>query len=382
MEKAEKHSERYDYIDALRGVAILAVLFNHVHESVEHVYSLQLPTWLNLIQIQGARGVQLFYIISAFTIFLTYSKRVGKEKQLVSNFFIRRFFRIAPLFYLCIILYSLRMVFFTGFGDFTICKSVSAITFTNSFHYDWINGIIPGSWSVAIEFVFYLLVPLLFLFITDIRKALIFIAIALIFSRRFSLLLIKFGVIDITNKDQVAYLFLYLPTQLPFFILGIILYFLIYQKDFSFKNPEERKKYGYAFFALFAFFFISFCIDGYDFYLPYYFYYGLVFFVLCYALYLFPIKIIVNKFFTHFGKISFSVYLIHYLFYPIMQYIVINLNKHHFNNAYGIFAILFLAFIALSLIFGTVSYYFIEKPFIKIGNQIIFKREKNNHQHV
>ena len=378
MSKNINIQNRFEYIDALRGVAILAVLFNHVHESTEPVFSLQLPTWLNMIQAQGARGVQLFYIISAFTIFLTYSKRVTIEKTPVINFFIRRFFRIAPLFYICLIIYSLRMILFDGFGDLTLGKFISAITFTNSFHYNWINGIIPGSWSVAIEVVFYMLIPFLFFLISDIRKAFIFIAIALIFSKRFSLLLVKLGWIDITQPLQEGYIFLYLPTQLPFFILGIILYFLIYQKDFSFKNEIEKQRYIYAFFILFAFFFISFCIDGYNFYLPFYFYYGLLFFILCYLLKVYPIKIIVNKFFIHFGKISFSVYLIHYLFYPIMQFIVIQLSKLHINNPYSIFIILFLTFLILSTIFGTLSYHIIEKPFIKIGNAIIAKREKKS----
>ena len=73
MSKNINTQNRFEYIDALRGVAILAVLFNHVHESTEPVFSIQVPTWLNMTQAQGARGVQLFYIISAFTIFLTSS---------------------------------------------------------------------------------------------------------------------------------------------------------------------------------------------------------------------------------------------------------------------------------------------------------------------
>ena len=54
MEKSEIKSKRYEYIDALRGVAILAVLFNHVHESTEPVFSIR-------IRIPGHQYRSAFY---------------------------------------------------------------------------------------------------------------------------------------------------------------------------------------------------------------------------------------------------------------------------------------------------------------------------------
>ena len=85
----------YQYLDALRGIAALLVL--SVHMSM-------LSVLLNGRGFSiGAYGVQLFYILSALTLFLSSSKRFSSEERPIFKFFIRRFFRIAPLFYLTVI---------------------------------------------------------------------------------------------------------------------------------------------------------------------------------------------------------------------------------------------------------------------------------------
>jgi peptidoglycan/LPS O-acetylase OafA/YrhL len=48
----------------------------------------------------GARGVQLFYMVSAFTLL-----SVSRQPFNARSFFIRRFFRIAPAFYIAMIAY-------------------------------------------------------------------------------------------------------------------------------------------------------------------------------------------------------------------------------------------------------------------------------------
>lgn len=92
--------KRYGYIDSLRGLAILSVLV--VHSSSRSAADFHLGLYVQTVLYQGARGVELFFMISAFTLFLTLSKRAEKERHLVSNFFIRRYLRIAPLYYLAI----------------------------------------------------------------------------------------------------------------------------------------------------------------------------------------------------------------------------------------------------------------------------------------
>ncbi len=65
--------KKLDYIDALRGLAILGVIMVH------SISDSNLPFIVERIFGQGARGVQLFYLASAFTLFLSFSNRIDKE---------------------------------------------------------------------------------------------------------------------------------------------------------------------------------------------------------------------------------------------------------------------------------------------------------------
>jgi peptidoglycan/LPS O-acetylase OafA/YrhL len=84
---------RFSYIDALRGYAILMVIAVHTSQAFS-----DLPKPLSTILNQGARGVQLFFVTSALTLSMSWVSR--KESAL--TFYSRRFFRIAPMFWLAI----------------------------------------------------------------------------------------------------------------------------------------------------------------------------------------------------------------------------------------------------------------------------------------
>ena len=77
--------QRLDYIDALRGFAILGVFATHV-ATVSGIEGTPLSGIMHL----GAFGVQLFFMVSGFTIFLTFFRSHGREHAPVRNFLIRR----------------------------------------------------------------------------------------------------------------------------------------------------------------------------------------------------------------------------------------------------------------------------------------------------
>ena len=97
--------KKFDYIDALRGITILLVLLHHMPQewqSMQVYLGESLFTAYDALITYSAHGVQLFYIVSAFTLYHSLFSR--KESFARIKFFPRRFFRIAPLLYFYLVL--------------------------------------------------------------------------------------------------------------------------------------------------------------------------------------------------------------------------------------------------------------------------------------
>ncbi|MGH7202892.1 MAG: acyltransferase family protein, partial [Candidatus Levyibacteriota bacterium] len=225
---------RYAYIDSLRGLAIIGVLLAHV----SHYSNLTYPSWLqNITAIDvGPRGVQLFYIVSAFTLCLSLSNRKNIEKHVLKNFYIRRFFRIAPLFYLAILYYLWQQNFWSGNPQhFSLLNILSTFTFTNGFSPYWINNIVFGGWSIAVETAFYLLFPLLFYKIKSLRFSLLITCFVAITMQLLRLYLLSLPQVQ-HNPDFQTFTFEFFPSQLPIFLIGMTVFFFMH-KDI----PKEKK---------------------------------------------------------------------------------------------------------------------------------------------
>jgi exopolysaccharide production protein ExoZ len=87
--------------DFLRGLAILGVIIVHTSQSFSSGISI-----VDHFAGFGRFGVQLFFLISACTMCHMWKLREGESSPVI-NFYIRRFFRITPLFWLAIPLYLL-----------------------------------------------------------------------------------------------------------------------------------------------------------------------------------------------------------------------------------------------------------------------------------
>src|SRR5438128_311233 len=150
---------RNQSLDLLRGVAILLVVLVHCQEESTGV----VPGLSWFAQEYGGLGVQLFFIVSGYTMMLTYGDRL--DLAAARSFYLRRFFRIAPLFWIAIVFYLLltRGRGITNFAPDGVSVSDVLLTF---FFLHWssvtaCNSVVPGGWSIAVEMQFYLLFPLL-----------------------------------------------------------------------------------------------------------------------------------------------------------------------------------------------------------------------------
>ena len=146
---------RLAYLDALRAVAILGVVM--MHSGLAEYAG---PT-LWLFMISGARGVQLFFVISGFA--MMYAWHAQKNPS-ATAFFIRRFCRIAPMYYVGIVGtlvffgYSARYWAPDGIGPTDIVVNLS---FLHAWFPNAMSSVVAGGWSIGDEMMFYLLVPLI-----------------------------------------------------------------------------------------------------------------------------------------------------------------------------------------------------------------------------
>lgn len=356
--------KKYDYIDSLRGLAILSVLLVHCGQIGTNSY----PEVIRLFISKGMLGVQLFYIVSAFTLFMSMDSRRIQERHVVLNFFIRRFFRIAPLFYIAVGYYLWQNGFGARFwlGDAPGLSSnniIATFTFTNGFNPYWINSIIGVEWSVAIEMNFYLLMPILYKTVKNLKGALALTAVMLIFSRFIRQILAK-NVLITDNYLWNSYLDMFFPHQLPIFLLGIVLFYLI-------RNHEKTNRGGECglsanVYLVFSLGLVIFLILNKN--ISRLFFYGVAFMMLGYSLYLRPTKCLVNKFTIYIGKISFSLYLVHLAVTHFMtRYHIVDFVRYPILN----FSIRYALLLLLSTAISTVTYHLIENPGQNAGKKII-----------
>ncbi len=216
--------KRVDWLDALRGWAILGVVFVH---SAQNVPALS-GVWRAAAD-AGQYGVQLFYVVSALTIGLTY------ERQLMHDVGTTRasaaWLGEALLPYCASLL--LRDCPLPPHFRWDAASGISAWRQQPIRHHcqcavhsqlDAVGAEYGGAgWSIAVEMCFYLVAPILFLVLRTSRASLI----ALIGTTALVFVLDRAVAQAITGASAVAnnsFLYFWFPSQLPVFMAGVALY--------------------------------------------------------------------------------------------------------------------------------------------------------------
>lgn len=166
---------RYDGIDALRSLAIVLVLLNHINmrlylAGVPYTHGLP-PQLVSSLVWNGQRGVQIFFAISGF---LITSMAIERWRCLahirIGDFYTLRAARIAPLLLLLLAILSLLDI--QHAHDYTIHPSTgglghalfAALTFQINV-LEARHGYLPPNWdvlwSLSVEEAFYVAFPLI-----------------------------------------------------------------------------------------------------------------------------------------------------------------------------------------------------------------------------
>ncbi|MFE3257558.1 acyltransferase family protein [Nocardia sp. NPDC059229] len=148
---------RFEFLDALRGLAALAVVIQHSSERLFPAYFRFSQAHFGL----GEFGVFVFFLVSGFIIPASLER--GRS---LGAFWVGRFFRLYPLFWACLIaamiLHSInRFGLQAGFLAHPVLNFITNLTMVHFF----IGGpdiqIIGASWSLSYELAFYLFLSLL-----------------------------------------------------------------------------------------------------------------------------------------------------------------------------------------------------------------------------
>jgi peptidoglycan/LPS O-acetylase OafA/YrhL len=153
-------------IHALRAVAALTILLFHLRYMAD---ILPPPALQSTIGGHFFTGVILFFVLSAFSLAFSTIPTMSREAW-VRDYLIKRFFRIAPLFYFMMPIYA---VFFLikGWAQPDVATWIMNITFLFNLVPGKHEGIVWASWTIGIEVLFYAIFPV-FLLVSSRRIAL------------------------------------------------------------------------------------------------------------------------------------------------------------------------------------------------------------------
>lgn len=294
--------------------------------------------------------------------------------QEISGFYIKRFFRLAPLFYVMLFVESL-VVYILWHVKYHLLDYISTITFTFSFIPGMHASLVYAGWSVGVEWIFYILFPLVIVFLCNKKVATFaFLPLALFFAFRID------SIISTTAQIIQPDFNLNIIHYLIYFTMGIVVFNymneLIYLKD-------KLKNYSHILSSILIVLTIG-VITAYSCirimqWIPFSAIYALSWAVLLSASIIgFP-YLLNNKFTRYLGKASYSIYLLHPFVINVLrlagfyQYILL-LFKDNLVIVFTLSAIS-----TLILVYGLAyfSYTFIESPGMKAGKKIVNRMNVN-----
>lgn len=354
-----KQRNFYQQLEGLRGMAILLVLISHflIIKHFPQFIFLELGAW----------GVNIFFVLSGFLITeILLSEIYDKKKPLtiLKNFFAKRVLRIFPIYYLSVLILA-------------ICKvnnTQDILPYTLTYTYNigtlWFNidsGIFMHIWSLCVEEQFYILWPLALLIIPVLRHH--YLILLLIFSA------ILLRLVFFIKVESYASAFNHSFTVCCFDALGagaLLAYLKLNQLEklqkilnhiyvpvilvllfFALNYWQGESSWFYQVLGRFFFSVTGFYLVGLG-ALSIQTYFG----------------VILNfKWLKYLGKISYGVYLYHWILYFLLQEWFFTIwkeaelpGKLRYNPYVGSFFF----FTTLTIAISVISFYCFERPILKL----------------
>lgn len=359
-------TSRIPELDGLRGIAILLVLsFHYVNNQLVNSSHI-IGKLVAKVTSFGWVGVDLFFVLSGFLIG-SILLRNELSRNFFATFYIRRFVRIVPNYYLLLLVFMLlgevssisENHFLSGGREVPIWSYFAMVhnlfmAKLNSLG----NDAISVTWSIGIEEQFYILFPVVLYFLSSryIPHFLVFVIITA------NLLRLGF--------EHWIPPYVLLPCRMDAIAMGIGVAWL--DQKFGVKEVVVKK---YTLLVSLVFFSVLTC--GYL-YIKYkdigpvrHSIFALVFSIL--LMWALSMKdgtfgvILRNKYLMWIGTISYSLYLFHYLILGVFHEVFLNQHGVVINDIRDIAVTI--SALSFSIIFSWGIYKYMEAPFVRIGKR-------------
>jgi peptidoglycan/LPS O-acetylase OafA/YrhL len=355
------------FVDGLRGIAILGVMADHLFITGLGAQNAAFSASFSLFMAMGQRGVQLFFLVSAFTLYSSYSRRAGREHSPRRNFYLRRAFRILPLWWAATLLFAWMR------NRFTAADLLPNLFMYFGFYRFSGVEMVGWGWSIFVEETFYLIFPLVVIHLTNMRRAAAFFVATYAISYAWLR-----GAAFLRIPDDFLFINWFPLNHWYSFAMGIILFLLWRRPEvkralFDDKTARRWLTLGCAvlllegfnqptnrgMLAMAAFFLMSLHEGG-------------------------PVAWICrNRLVQQFGKCCYSLYLFHMISIEWLA----SLNVSQRMAPWGLpgevnFLILFPAVALLNLAAGKLLWRFAEKPTIEWGKRVIRRLEAEDQKKI
>lgn len=350
-------------IHGLRGIATLSVALYHL----VHIVGLATPDAFGFIGRDFGKGVHLFFVLSGFSLMHSTEDSMNRPGW-VTEYFLKRFFRIAPLFYT--VLAGMVLWPFVQWHMWSVDFNTLLLNVTFMFGFAPWSGIVWAGWTVGVEMLFYAILPVLLLAVRTRLASLVLVVVTIAIS------LSSYSILDVHFEQSAAKYhcnwayFSFLP-NLCFFAFGI----LAYRIAQAIQPMSATLRWILP--AVSAVMFSTLILAGHR---PTFtgmgrgnvVLWGIGFAVLCVWQGKRASRWSANRIFEYVGERGFSVYLLHpvlfYLLKDRLQSAYASLSAGMGASAYFVCAVL--ALIPLMML-SEITYRWIEIPGIRTGREII-----------
>lgn len=165
-QKHDQQKKTIAVLDGVRALAIIFVIIFHINRMTgDALWDWHANPLASSVATAGGTGVTLFFVLSGFLLFMPYAKSFLTDTRWpgTRNFYMRRAFRIMPGYYFSLVIFLLLAQ-----SDYLQPAQWNKLVLFLTFFMDsskstFRMGVDPPYWTLAVEWQFYMLLPLLML---------------------------------------------------------------------------------------------------------------------------------------------------------------------------------------------------------------------------